>query len=122
MNRRRIVLCLGVIALMGFVGCQTQAADGLSDADRTAIRDAFQAQMTAANAGDAATWASWFTEDAVRIHRSEIWIGDNDVGPEFFYELRLKPAGTARAPVLCLTACDADTGRQSSEGRSGWRH
>ena len=50
---------------VGAAGCQAQADTTLATADATAIRGALEAYFTAANAGDAARWASLYTEDAV---------------------------------------------------------
>jgi ketosteroid isomerase-like protein len=65
MNRRVVVLALGLMALLGVVTCGTQATDGPTEADRATIRDAVQAQLAAAKAGDSAAWAAWFTDDAI---------------------------------------------------------
>ena len=52
---------------VGGLGCQAQADPALGTADATALRAALAAYFDAANAGDAARWASLYTEDAVMM-------------------------------------------------------
>jgi uncharacterized protein (TIGR02246 family) len=68
MARRRLWIAVSfMLTGVGAAGCQapTQAALGATDA--TALRAALQSYFDAANAGDAARWASVYTEDAVMM-------------------------------------------------------
>jgi uncharacterized protein (TIGR02246 family) len=63
---------LGIVVLVlatgiGTAGCPREAGGALGTADATALRTALDAYLEAANAGDAARWASLYTEDAVMM-------------------------------------------------------
>ena len=61
------IAALFIVAGVGAAGCQAQADPALGTADATALRAALEAYLDAANAGDAARWASLYTEDAVMM-------------------------------------------------------
>ena len=61
------VAALLIGASVGAAGCQAQADPTLGTADATALRAALEAYVDAANAGDAARWASLYTEDAMMM-------------------------------------------------------
>jgi uncharacterized protein (TIGR02246 family) len=61
-----IVVLLGV-ASVGAAGCQAPADPALDTADVSAVRAALDAYLDAATAGDAARWASLYTQDAVMM-------------------------------------------------------
>jgi len=61
------IAALLIVASVGAAGCRAQADPALSTADATALRAALEAYLDAANAGDAARWASLYTEDAVMM-------------------------------------------------------
>jgi uncharacterized protein (TIGR02246 family) len=56
-----------VASVVGAAGCQAPADPALDTVDATALRAALEAYFDAANAGDAARWASLYTEDAVMM-------------------------------------------------------
>ena len=57
------VTILAAAAVAG-LGCQSQTIVGLTARDEAAIRRALDTEMTAANAADAAGWASIYGQDA----------------------------------------------------------
>ena len=61
------IAALFTVASVGAAGCQAQADPALGTADATALRAALEAYLDAANAGDAARWASLYAEDAVMM-------------------------------------------------------
>jgi uncharacterized protein (TIGR02246 family) len=66
-HRELWIAALFIVAGVGASGCQAQADPALSTADATALRAALAAYFDAANASDAARWASLYTEDAVMM-------------------------------------------------------
>lgn len=73
MNRGPV---LGIVAaaIVAGLGCQTPAVIGLNASDEAALRQALDIEMKAANAADAAGWASVYTQDAIvlRPHASAV--------------------------------------------------
>lgn len=61
------IAALCIVASVGAAGCQAPADAALGTADATALRAALEAYVDAANAGDAARWASLYTQDAVMM-------------------------------------------------------
>ena len=66
-HRKLWIAALFIVASVGASGCQAQADAALGTADATALRAALAAYFDAANASDAARWASLYTEDAVMM-------------------------------------------------------
>jgi uncharacterized protein (TIGR02246 family) len=64
MNRGPGLTILVVVIVASF-GCQSQAIVGLTASDEAAIRGALDTEMNAANAADAAGWASIYAQDAI---------------------------------------------------------
>jgi uncharacterized protein (TIGR02246 family) len=64
MNRGSSLAILAV-AVTASLACQTQAIAELTANDEAAVRQAFDAEMNAANAADAAGWAALYTQDAI---------------------------------------------------------
>jgi len=64
MNRGAGLTILAV-AILASLACQSQAIVGLTANDEAALRQAFVIEMKAANAADAAGWASLYTQDAI---------------------------------------------------------
>ena len=63
---KRLILTMGMAICLGFsVGCQRPT--GLSEADRTAIRQADEADMTMVNAKDWKGDLALYTEDAIEL-------------------------------------------------------
>lgn len=64
---RRINRMIALLAFVGVAtsGCQPQVNVGLTGEDTAALRQAVQAQLLAANAGDSAGWAAWYVDDAM---------------------------------------------------------
>ena len=58
-------LTILAVAFAAGVGCQSPAAVGLNASDEAALREALDLEMKAANAADAARWASVYTQDAI---------------------------------------------------------
>ena len=63
--KRRSSLIILAAAITASLGCQTQASANLTADDEAAVRQAFDMEMNAANAADAAGWAALYTEDAI---------------------------------------------------------
>jgi ketosteroid isomerase-like protein len=64
MNRGSSLAILAVAVTAG-LACQTQAIADLTANDEAAVRQAFDTEMKAANAADAAGWAALYTQDAI---------------------------------------------------------
>jgi ketosteroid isomerase-like protein len=61
-HRRRLLSAAGLIFVAA--SCQTQKGSTFSDADRDAVRAAFDSTASHIGSGNFAAWASQFTEDA----------------------------------------------------------
>jgi uncharacterized protein (TIGR02246 family) len=66
-NRDLWIAALFIVVGVGAAGCQAPADPALDTVDAAALRAAVEAYFDAANAGDAARWASLYTEDAVMM-------------------------------------------------------
>ena len=53
------------VAIVTSLACQPQTIVDLTASDEAALRQAFDSEMKAANAADAAGWASLYAEDAI---------------------------------------------------------
>jgi ketosteroid isomerase-like protein len=58
-------LTILTVAILASLACQSQAIAGLTSNDETAIHQALDVEMKAANGADAAGWASLYTQDAI---------------------------------------------------------
>jgi ketosteroid isomerase-like protein len=66
MNRRlRLAITVLATAVVAGPACQSQAIVGLTASDEAALRQALDIEMKAANAADAAGWASVYSQDAI---------------------------------------------------------
>ena len=66
MNRGRgFALTIVAAVVVAGLGCQSQTIVGLTASDEGAVRQALDTEMKAANAADAAGWASVYTQDAI---------------------------------------------------------
>ena len=61
------IAALFIVASVGAAGCQAPADPAFDTVDATALRAALEAYFDAANANDAARWASLYTENAVMM-------------------------------------------------------
>jgi len=64
MNRGSSLAILAVGVAVN-LACQAQAIPGLTASDEAAVRQAFDLEMKAANAADAAGWAALYSQDAI---------------------------------------------------------
>jgi ketosteroid isomerase-like protein len=64
MNRGPVPIIVAAVVVAG-LGCQAPAVVGLNASDEAALRQALDIEMNAANAADAAEWASVYTQDAI---------------------------------------------------------
>jgi uncharacterized protein (TIGR02246 family) len=62
---RELRLAIVAVGVAASLACQAQAIPGLSTTDEAAVRQAFEMEMKAANAADAAGWAGLYTQDAI---------------------------------------------------------
>jgi uncharacterized protein (TIGR02246 family) len=62
---RELRLAIVAVGVAVSLACQAQAIPGLSTTDEAALRQAFDMEMKAANAADAAGWAGLYTQDAI---------------------------------------------------------
>jgi ketosteroid isomerase-like protein len=66
MNRgTSLVVTILAVAIVAGLACQAQTTVGLTSSDEAALRQALDIEMKAANAADAAGWASLYTQDAI---------------------------------------------------------
>ena len=66
MNRRRsVAVTVLAVAIVTGLGCRSQTNVGLTASDEAALRQALDTEMKAANAADAAGWASVYAQDAI---------------------------------------------------------
>ena len=75
MNRRRsLALTILPAAIVAGLACHAQTIVGLTASDEAALRQALDTEMKAANAADAAGWASVYAQDAIvlRPHASAV--------------------------------------------------
>ena len=68
MNLWRCLVTILAVAVVAGLGCRSQIV-GLTANDEAALRHALDTEMTAANAADAAAWASVYTQDAIAWSR-----------------------------------------------------
>jgi uncharacterized protein (TIGR02246 family) len=66
MNRgTSLAVTILAVAIVAGLACQSQAIVGLTASDEAALRQAVDTEMKAANAADAAGWASVYAPDAI---------------------------------------------------------
>jgi ketosteroid isomerase-like protein len=65
--RITFVVVLWALSGLANAACQPQVNVGLTEEDATALRQAFQAQLKAANGADSAGWAAWYVDDAMLL-------------------------------------------------------
>ena len=77
MIRRRAVTVLALV-FAGGIGCRQPAPAGLTAADEAAVRQVLDIEMKAANAADAAAWASVYTQDAIVLRPHAVALEGRD--------------------------------------------
>ena len=92
-------LTILAVAFAAGAGCQSPAAVGLNASDEAALREALDLEMKAANAADAARWASVYTQDAIVLRPHAPAVEGRDAiqsGLRHFLPSRMRKARSGR--------------------------